>query len=263
VAVFDPAGHFQLLSLADGQAQIDTQLEPEPNLRSIHILPSSAQWLLVTDVPPKTQKNRVTTPLPGLLNQPLVSGHVYAFSRATGALQWPKPVQLRGRGLWLTQPAEVPVVVFAQMVNKKDSSGRTRGNMAVLCLDRRSGQALYEASDLPRMGNLDLVGQPDQGRVTLTTATRTIKMTFSDAPPAETATPFQEKIPASASNGQPTGLFRLLGALPRALAKAAEEKATQQAAEQAAPEDPFGEPLPPKAAIGKPAAADQADPIQN
>jgi outer membrane protein assembly factor BamB len=263
VAVFDPAGHFQLLSLADGQPQIDTQLEPEPNLRSIHILPSSAQWLLVTDVPPKSQKNRVTTPLPGLSNQPLVSGHVYAFSRATGALQWPKPVQLRGRGLWLTQPAEVPVVVFAQMVNKKDSSGRTRSNMAVLCLDRRSGQALYEASDLPRMGNLDLVGQPDQGRVTLTTATRTIKMTFSDAPPAKPATPFQENTPASASNGQPTGLFRLLGALPRALAKAAEEKATQQAAEQAAPEDPFGEPLPPKAAIGKPAAADQADPTQN
>ena len=83
-------------------------------------------------------------------------------------------------------------------------------------------------------------------------------MTFSDAPSATPVTPFQEKTPVSARSGQPTGLFRLLGALPRALAEAAEEKAT----EQAAPEDPFGEPVPPKAAIAKPAAADQADPTQ-
>jgi outer membrane protein assembly factor BamB len=255
VAVLDPTGHFLLLALADGQPRIDLQIGPEPNLKSIHVLPSSKQFLLVTDVRSKSQKNRIATAMPGLMNQPVVSGHVYAFDRQTGQLQWPKPAQLQSRGLWLTQPRELPVVVFAQLISQRDSNGRTRGNMAVVCLDRRTGRAVYEAADLPRAGgNLDLEGQPKRKTVTLRTAARNSEMTWTDTPVEKPEPPFQESGPGTASTGGPTGIFRLLDAIPRAIAKAAGAQAVPRPGSAKAVIDPFDEAATPNDAMGKPAA---------
>ncbi|OHB74934.1 MAG: hypothetical protein A2W31_13865 [Planctomycetes bacterium RBG_16_64_10] len=231
LGVLDPAGQFVLLSLTDGQAQIEAQLEPEPELAAIYLLGSKDQILLITSSPVAARTDRAVSPVPGLGSQLLVSGRVYAFDRRTGALQWPMPARIQQQGLWLSQPSELPVLTFAQLTARREGSSRGRTDLSVLCLDRRSGRCVYQASDLPRAGTApELLGEPDQGRVTFLSATHQVTMTFSDEPVAAEP-PFQ----GESDGGHVGRLLRILGVIPRAIAKAADELEDQ---------DPFGE-LPP------------------
>jgi len=47
---------------------------------------------------------------------PLITGHLYAFDRATGKPQWQVPASIESFGLPLDQPTESPLLVFLRQV---------------------------------------------------------------------------------------------------------------------------------------------------
>jgi hypothetical protein len=120
-------------------------------------------------------------PIASGLSQRGMHGRVYAFSRASGKLQWQSPAFVSHHCLPPEQPTESPLLLFVagRQANNKTST-------AVLALDRGTGRNVYEnelatamtvtcevAADLLKQSvTLALVGQGN----------RAITFQFTDKP---------------------------------------------------------------------------------
>src|SRR5262249_45714640 len=129
VGVMEPSGKFTLLSLADGRQLIDEQLEAEPQLKAIFILPSRDQIHLVTSQsqlsPAQAGRTQVTPVGQNAPNSPakeIGTGRVSAFDRRSGQKQWPSPAEIVQQGLLTQQPNELPVLTFLRLVYSIDGS---------------------------------------------------------------------------------------------------------------------------------------------
>ena len=184
VALMQPDGKFSMLSVSDGGKTIDEKLEAEPNLQSIHVIRSAAQDILVTNHPfiADRPQQRVIQ-LPQANNDPSwlpVTGRVYAFDRASGKPQWSTPAGVEQHGLVLNSPPELPVIVFLRtmVVNLNQQ------HASMLCLDKRTGRAVYDDDDLPQLiQTYDIIGDAKEKTVTVTGApSQTVTLKFTDKP---------------------------------------------------------------------------------
>jgi hypothetical protein len=184
VAVMQPDGKFAMIRIADGHKTIDEKLEAAPNLQRIHVIRSAGQDILVTNHPYIAERAQQRyMQLPQVDNDPYwlpVTGRVYAFDRATGKQQWPAPAAVEQHGLVLNVPAELPVLVFLRTVQTNQGQQRA----SILCLDKRTGRAVYEEDELPQMiQNYEITGDAKEKTVTLVAApTQTITLKFTDSP---------------------------------------------------------------------------------
>ena len=91
VAVFEPDGKFTVLKLADGQALVDIQLEPEPDLERLYVLSAHDSYTVVAS---GQNRSRTSSRLRlfgsvGTDLCPEVNGHIYAIDRQTGKRSGP------------------------------------------------------------------------------------------------------------------------------------------------------------------------------
>ena len=213
VGVFEPDGHFVLLSLPDGRAIADVKLQPESSLSEIVLTPLGDQYfLLVHDATPRGHMaGRPIQPLPGTLYQPIRRARLYALDRQ-GKPMWPRPAEVRDQHFLLSQPARLPVLVFAcgRFEQRKDGHMWTR--TYVLGIDRRTGRVIYDKDIDNLTMTLDLVGDAEKKTVDLRMQIGSVVLAFTDKPvvlpPAGTPEP-----------KQPPG--NLLDALWQALEKSA------------------------------------------
>jgi hypothetical protein len=222
VGVFQRSGKFVLLNLADGQAQIEQQLLPEPELSGIYLIGSGDQIFLMTHVGQTAGKpNQLVTSVSA--GRTVVTGHLYAFDRHTGRSQWPVPAYLEQRGLSLSQPGNIPLLVFVEQVASVQGGNRRVPTTTVLCLDKRTGRPVHEASGLPRLtGGFVVEGDPEQQTVTVSLESMELRFKFLDQPVAPEP-PWQGDAEVQTSAGKSKTLRRMLGATARALSKVAEE----------------------------------------
>lgn len=184
VAVMQPDGKFAMIRISDGGKTIDEKLEAESNLLSIHVLRSGGQDILITNrtyIADRPQQRIVQ--LPQVNNDPSwlpITGRIYAFDRATGKPQWPAPAAVEQHGLVLNAPAELPVIVFLRTIVMNQS----QQHASVLCLDKRTGRAVYDDDELPQaVQSYDLSGDAKEKTVAVVAApSQTVTLNFTDAP---------------------------------------------------------------------------------
>jgi outer membrane protein assembly factor BamB len=184
LAVLEPNGKFTLVSLEDGKTLIETQLAAPKSLQSIQVLASEDQYLLFTNSSHR-ETGSVNYQPPSIPDAPLMNGHVYAFSRATGQSMWPSPAYVEQWGLPLDQPTGTPVVLL--MRREVRTSGPQRNVLGVMCLDRRDGSLLFLKNDLAANAGTandkyTLEADPAANAVKLVLPYLGISLTFTDQP---------------------------------------------------------------------------------
>jgi len=124
---------------------MEHQLETIPSLNSIETLRSGDMLFLVINGQTQQQQYKAV----GQFDFPLVSGLVYAFNMKTGEPVWPGPATVRNRGMVLSQPEDVPFLVFADRKAAGEGSSGGVLQTRLLFIDKRTGETAYRADNLP------------------------------------------------------------------------------------------------------------------
>lgn len=219
LALLQPDGQLQVVSLANGQRLVQVGVEAEPSLVSVHLQRTSDGFCVVTNR--QGQGASSAEVVAGSANSQIVNGRVYAFDGRTGKIRWPVPATVEQFGLLLDQPTESPLLIFMR------KSQRGPNQSSLLCLDKRDGRIVYYKDDIPVQANFaEVIVRPDQHKISITMGARsfTLTMTSDPIPPeppgqlgaAASVLPGSER----ASGGWLNSLFEALG---RGLAPAPEE----------------------------------------
>lgn len=154
------------------------------------------------------------------LQQMLISGPgatvsnftVWAVDGRSGEPIWQAPATVERHCLLSGQPAGLPVLVFARQIQRQHD--RSRLFLSVLCLDKRTGHAVFEDDRIPAQPHLllgcDLVGDPDRRTITIREHggdPQRVTLTFTGEP-APPRPPYRAGRPI-----QPEGLLRGLNRL--------------------------------------------------
>jgi hypothetical protein len=71
----------------------------------------------------------------------LVTGSLWAVDAASGDMLWPVPATILRHSLQSQSGSQLPVLLFARTIQAAREPDRQR--LSVLCLDKRTGQAVY------------------------------------------------------------------------------------------------------------------------
>jgi len=180
IAVYEPSGHFELIDARTGRIIFEKQLEPVPDVHSIYSLLSGNELVLLITSPVQQKQ---FAPI-GQPDYPLINGLAYGLNLSTGELSWPGPATLRHRGIVLSQPAEIPLLVFAEQKMTRDAASGGGARLRLLCLDRRTGQTVYRNENLPATsaGRFRIRADRTAAAVVLDTTAGKIQLTLTDRP---------------------------------------------------------------------------------
>lgn len=208
VAVLTPSGQLDIIDAETGELLVDDQLREAANLRELHLALSSDSFIVTTHQSETTE--RPATPI-NPLDYQVINGQTMVYDRQGGERRWSSPAELRQQGLMISQPADLPVLVFAAVVPRRNASGR-RDNIRLLVLDKASGRTLYRSESLPPSGGSHCVVRVvDQERRLLAVemASRQVHLQFSDSP-RPPAPPALAEVEGD-QQGSSGGLGRILG----------------------------------------------------
>ena len=118
VAVVDPGGKFELIDIRTNERLIEHELPLTAAPRSLAVLQAGNNLYLGLNSAARQQASR-----PIGLDYPLVDGQVFAFDLASGEPLWPGAAVIEARGMALSQPTDIPVLVFVDRLLKRDASG--------------------------------------------------------------------------------------------------------------------------------------------
>jgi hypothetical protein len=191
LAVLEPAGRIVLLDVADGRMLADSPIEQLPSTAEVYLLGSRENWVVVTN---RTGQSDVRMnnmhPIPGGASNPKIDGFACGFDRRTGKKLWETKVERQG--LYLDQPSELPVLVFASHVYNV-AAGSTQPSVSVHVIDKRTGKEIHKKTTAGSVANYELAADLDKKTIDLKIVRDSIRMVFSPDPPAE---PEAEKKPA-------------------------------------------------------------------
>jgi hypothetical protein len=200
VAICDPAGKFQLIDVRTGQTAIDQTIEAVPELRNIQTLRSGDSLFVILNRQGQNQQHKpLTQP-----EHPITDGPVYAFNLATGEPIWPGAALVRNRGIVLSQPDEIPLLIFADHMMTRDRSAGSRMQLRLLCLDKRTGETVYRNDNLPETSASQFRVRAHRGadpRVTIETGSSRIELAMSDRPKPPQP-PANDELEAVRENGR-------------------------------------------------------------
>ncbi|MCI0333017.1 MAG: PQQ-binding-like beta-propeller repeat protein [Planctomycetes bacterium] len=182
IAVFEPSGTFKLIDARSGEIQIDAELEPLENLHSVNTMRAGGKLFVFVSVKSNEQQFK---PLVQQSEYPIVNGMVYAFSQSTGKPLWPAPAVVRNRGIVLSQPQDIPLLVFAERKTVRDAATGGGSQLRLLCLNQETGQTVYRNDTLPdtSITRFRIRGERDAGAVVAVEMNAgTIQLTMTDRP---------------------------------------------------------------------------------
>jgi hypothetical protein len=174
LAVLEPDGLFTLIDVAAGAAVWRTRLEGvAARIDELHVLPWRDRYLVfAASADVAAVDDAVVAPFQGLppssdATGPL-TGAIWAVDRAAGRPLWPAPATVRQHCLLVAQPPDLPVLVLTRQTRPGDGG---RPELAVLCLDKRTGHAVLEEQRLPLQQHLfvgcDVSGTPGEHTISI------------------------------------------------------------------------------------------------
>jgi len=201
VGVYQPDGTFSLIRLSDGERLIEQKLAPARTLVGIHLLAGEAGYILATNASTPANSNRSIQPFPQIPECPLVTGQLQAFDR-TGKPLWASPLAVEQHGLLLTQPSELPVLVFLRQMNRPGPLSSRDPKLSVMCVDKRTGNLVYNKDDLDGtvLSSCSLTADPAARTVTISVPTQTITLSYtgqSEEPQAARPRPDDARLAAA------------------------------------------------------------------
>ncbi len=179
VAVVEPNGAFQLIDVQSGTLLIDEKLSISAPPRTISMFRTEDQLFLGVGGPTRQQSSR-----PIGLDCPLVDGELFAFDLRDGRMMWPGPAVIESRGLALTQPNDVPVLVLVDRLLKRDANG-SGTKLRLLCLDRATGATIYRNDELPDISGGQFrvrTTRDETASVDIEMTAKTIRLKFTESP---------------------------------------------------------------------------------
>lgn len=231
IGIYDPSGKFQMIDVRNGEVTIDEQLEAMSDVQGITVMQSGDRLFLMVSA----QANQQYKPLVQQPDFPMVNGLVYAFDRATGRLAWPAPAVVRNRGIMLSQPQDVPLMVFTDRKLVRDPATGGGSQLRVLCLDQRTGETVYRNDSLAdtsvtRFRIRGERGASDGRVVAIEMNAGKIQLTMTDRPrpPQPPGNDDLEMQRESSERGLRRIGERMTGALQGALENAAEREKLRQ-----------------------------------
>lgn len=186
IAVVEPDGQFELIDVRTTERLIDYQLpladlSPNSAPRSITVFRAGDQLILGLNFGTRQLSSRSIG-----VDFPLVDGQVYAFDLRDGEPLWPEAAVIASRGLALSQPSDIPVLVFVDRVLKRDQNGAGT-KLRLLCIDRATGATVHRNDDLPDVSGGQMrirASRGDVAAVDFEMTAKTIRLTFTDEPRA-------------------------------------------------------------------------------
>jgi outer membrane protein assembly factor BamB len=178
VAVLDRDGHFMLLDMAEGKAQIDAHLTPEPALQDIFFFRTPSRDLLVATRPFQNRGDEYVQPVPSGFGNPLINGSVHGFDRRNGKHLYTTPIA--NLSLSLAQPPDLPVLVFASQVQRPSRMGQQQARAMIQCIDKQTGRIVLDDQSTGPISTVDATADPEKHEVIVKTMRNTIRLTFTD-----------------------------------------------------------------------------------
>jgi outer membrane protein assembly factor BamB len=213
IAVVEPAGRAVVIDAADGKALVDQPVPAKPTIEEVHLSVGEDAFLLVVKHPRPGNAQRTVKAF-NMVDSPVIDGQLMLFDRATGAPRWSRPAEVVQQALLLTQPADLPFIVFAGILPAHDASG-SRAASVMLILDKATGRTLYRDDNLPPSGGgqcIARVTDADGHRAVIEMAGRTILLQFTDARrPPEPPAMAEVESGAGKSSGGLMGIILNLG----------------------------------------------------
>ena len=190
----------------------------------------------------------------------MINGPVYAFSLKTGEPLWPGPAIIRNRGVVLSQPEDVPFLVFADRQTIRDATSGGGTQLRLLCLDKQTGQTVYRNEALPDTSptRFRVRGETDsRPSVAVEMSAGKIQLTMTDRPrppqpPANDDLEAPREIVERGLRGSASGSGSALrGALEKPAADSQRGQQPQPQNGQNKPNQPGAVPPPPNKAAEK------------
>jgi len=211
VAVMQRDGSFTVLSLPDGEPMLELQLEPEPQLVAIYLLPTTEGYILITNRPSSDADGREIAAAPsGDFDNPLVTGRIYALDRDGDRPRWVAAIDRQA--LWLRPPPDVPVITLTRRVaERKSQSPRD----SLWCLDKQTGRLVARKTDLSRIREVRSYCDPESRTAVVSLGSLEVELKYTDTPVPPEPPPYE----VAERRSQGVGILQ---ALPRALFRAIE-----------------------------------------
>jgi outer membrane protein assembly factor BamB len=213
VLVIEPGGRVAVIDGADGKVLVDYAAAPKPAIDEVHLLAGQDDFLVVVKRPRRANADRMVRAF-NMVDSPVIDGELMLFDRMSGEMGWSRPAEVVQQALLLTQPADLPFIVFAGLLMRSDGGG-SRNLTTMLILDKATGRTLYQSDDLPQSGGghcLARVTDAAGHQAAVEMAGQTILLQFTDErrPPEPPAMAEVESSAGKMSRGL-MGILRSLG----------------------------------------------------
>jgi outer membrane protein assembly factor BamB len=213
VLVVEPKGRVIVIDGADGKVLVDYAAAPKPAVDEVHLLAGQDDFLVVVKRPRRANADRMVRAF-NMVDSPVIDGELMLFDRTSGETRWSRPAEVVQQALLLTQPADLPFIVFAGLLMRSDGGG-SRNLTTMLILDKATGRTLYQSDDLPQSGGghcLARVTDAASHQAAVEMAGQTILLQFTDErrPPEPPAMAEVESSAGKMSRGL-MGILRSLG----------------------------------------------------
>lgn len=151
LAIVEPSGDLSLLDIDTARVVFRTRLpDMPPGLEQVQVLSWAGRYLVLVGRTETADEQRqlerigaiATLPgMPGREMPQLVTGSLWAVDAASGDMLWPVPATILRHSLQSQSGSQLPVLLFARTIQAAREPDRQR--LSVLCLDKRTGQAVY------------------------------------------------------------------------------------------------------------------------
>jgi hypothetical protein len=178
LAVLEPAGTLTLLDVSRQAVAFATKLSDMPEqVDELQVTPWLDRLLVLAGhrADGAGAGGEPASILP--LQQTLLAGHdgqmvsysIWAVDASSGAPLWDVPATVSHHSLLPVQPAGLPVLLFGRQI--QGSRARDTTQLSVLCLDKRTGHAVFEDDRIRVQPHLlygcDMTGDPAARTITL------------------------------------------------------------------------------------------------
>lgn len=175
-----PDGKLQVISLADGQTIMKSDLSPQTQMQQLLVMGDADAYYVGVSHSASAPDNVTVTSAPPAA--PPMNGRLYAVGR-DGMLRWTRPAELSLFFLPENQPSLSPVIVLMRGIRDRRQNS-SANQTSLLVLDRRDGRVLlFEKQATPNIGRYRVVVGDKGEHVDVLLHKKRFRLLLTDEPP--------------------------------------------------------------------------------
>lgn len=212
IVAMDRKGKLEVVDAVQGKVLFTQTLQPEPNLRSLHVVRDAGTLYLGMNTLSSSEHEKAGHV--EVAGAPLVTGRLYAMDATTGVPRWGGPATLDGHGLATLQaPASPVLLLVGHRRTTSDSSGSETARL--LCLDKRNGRSLVREEGIASLETHSYMVSLDRtaaDRVVVDLERTLLELDFTDRPrPPEPVALSEVEVAPVRKESSLWGIFGKLG----------------------------------------------------